>query len=706
MKDQPLSADASPTALSPGYISSDDDNDDDDVKKDEEDEEEEEEHLASADPSTVPTDDPAGITEFSAALPSSSPPPEKVVSLCLANPNNPGKCDTIKYHFVHENAEVRAKRISYLLAHVTAKEVKDKSEKKRLKGVPIVRDFPEVLPEDLRTIRQSLKDPVPSPWGAPVLFVKKKDGSFRMCIDYQELNQLTVKNRYPLPKIDDLFGQLQGSSIYSKIDLRCENNPYLDKFVIVFIDDIPIYSKNKQEHEEHLKQILELLKKEELYAKFSKCEFLDFQITTEKLYSAPILTLPEGSKVISSKTGTLQRRVWGAELIQRIVCFPLKSGRDNKYMELRKEREPPLRVRASVMTISLDLPKQILNAQTEARKPENIKSEDIGGMLIKNAKFPEAIREQKLEPRANGTLCLNGRSWLPCYAYATVKAEHQRQSGLLVQPKMPQWKWDNITMDFVTKLPKSSRSFLSHHRGSTFWQTREVKSQFVEEPIEITDHEVKRLKRSHNELQTKKIIKFRLGGRAHSLTLLEFARRLGLYQVDELDEEGFNVYFKGGLRSDEHFNAQEYWTIGYDKIQKNDLWLLSMFDARHQNGYANVAWLIPRKSRVLTDDVIRSLSALIYCRDLDTTTLKDLIDSKGRLIPEDPQPGVPRVGVPRSPRASMQDLYDRMAHGWGLQRSTTGRLQPTWLCSAADDQYYQQYPPPPPQQQQQHDDDE
>ncbi|GKE45348.1 putative reverse transcriptase domain-containing protein, partial [Tanacetum coccineum] len=175
----------------------------------------------------------------------------------------------------------------------------------------------------------------------------------------------------------------------------------------------------------------------------------------------------------------------------------------------RKEREPPLRVRALVMTISLDLPKQILNAQTEARKPENIKSEDVGGMLVENAKFPEAIREQKLEPRADGTLCLNGRSWLPCYGdlrtvimheshkskysihpgsdkmyqdmkklywwpnmkadiatyvnkcltCAKVKAEHQRPSGLLVQPKIPEWKWDNITMDFVTKLPKSSQGY-------------------------------------------------------------------------------------------------------------------------------------------------------------------------------------------------------------------------------------------------------
>ncbi|GKF75910.1 hypothetical protein Tco_0225354 [Tanacetum coccineum] len=80
----------------------------------------------------------------------------------------------------------------------------------------------------------------------------------------------------------------------------------------------------------------------------------------------------------------------------------------------RKEQEPPLRVRALVMTISLDLPKQILNAQTEAQKLENIKSEDVRGMLIEIAKFPEAIREQKLEPRVDGTLCLNGRRFADC----------------------------------------------------------------------------------------------------------------------------------------------------------------------------------------------------------------------------------------------------------------------------------------------------
>ncbi|GJR82656.1 putative reverse transcriptase domain-containing protein [Tanacetum coccineum] len=111
------------------------------------------------------------------------------------------------------------------------------------------------------------------------------------------------------------------------------------------------------------------------------------------------------------------------------------------------------------MTIGLDLPKQILNAQTEAQKPENLKNEDVGGMIRKD------IPKEKLEPRADGTLCLNGRSWLPCYGdlrtviMHEVKAEHQRPSGLLVQPEIPQWKWDNITMDFVTKLPKSSQGY-------------------------------------------------------------------------------------------------------------------------------------------------------------------------------------------------------------------------------------------------------
>nr|GFA58774.1 putative reverse transcriptase domain-containing protein [Tanacetum cinerariifolium] len=171
---------------------------------------------------------------------------------------------------------------------------------------PVARTPYRLAPSELKELSDQLKELSEkefirlssSPWGAPVLFVKKKDGSFSMCIDYRELNKLTVKNRYLLLRIDDLFDQLQGSRVYLKIDLwyghfefqvmpfaltnapavfidlmNRVRKPYLDKFVIVFIDDILIYSKNKEDHEEHLKTILELLKNEKLYAKFSKCDF-------------------------------------------------------------------------------------------------------------------------------------------------------------------------------------------------------------------------------------------------------------------------------------------------------------------------------------------------------------------------------------------------------------------------------------------------
>ncbi|GKE21065.1 putative reverse transcriptase domain-containing protein [Tanacetum coccineum] len=219
-----------------------------------------------------------------------------------------------------------------------------KSDDKRLEGLPPVRQVefqidlilgaapvsraPYIFdPSEMQELSNQLQElayrgfirPSTSPWGAPILFVKKKDGSFRMCIDYRELNKLTIKNRYPLPRIDDLFDQLQGSSVYSKIDLRSGYHqlrvrdedipktafrtryehyefqvmpfgltnapavfmdlmnrvckPYLDKFEIVFIDDILIYSRNKEKHADHPRIILELLRKEELYAKFSKCDF-------------------------------------------------------------------------------------------------------------------------------------------------------------------------------------------------------------------------------------------------------------------------------------------------------------------------------------------------------------------------------------------------------------------------------------------------
>nr|GEU97350.1 hypothetical protein [Tanacetum cinerariifolium] len=159
--------------------------------------------------------------------------------------------------------DASSKGCQIYLAQDTSKKAEDKSEEKRLEDVPIVHEFPEVFPEDL-------PGPPPARQGAPVLFVKKKDGSLRMCIDYRELNKINVKNRYPVPRIDDLFDQLQRSRVYSKIDLRCgyhqlrvreEDIPLAmvttsSKFVIVFIDDILIYSKSRKEHEGHLKLIL------------------------------------------------------------------------------------------------------------------------------------------------------------------------------------------------------------------------------------------------------------------------------------------------------------------------------------------------------------------------------------------------------------------------------------------------------------------
>nr|GFB98241.1 putative reverse transcriptase domain-containing protein [Tanacetum cinerariifolium] len=215
--------------------------------------------------------------------------------------------------------------------------------------------------------------------------------------------------------------------------------------------------------------------------------------------------------ILDQKELNMRQRRW-LELLSDYDCdIHHHPGKANVVADAlsRKEREPPLRVRALVMTISLDLPRQILNAQTEARKLENIKKEDVGGMLVKNSRDPKKVRTEKLEPRIDGTLCLNGRSWLACYGdlwtviiheshklkysihpgsekmyqdmkklywwlnmkadiatyvskcltCAKVKAEHQRPSGLLVQPKIPEWKWDNITMDFVTKLPKLSQGY-------------------------------------------------------------------------------------------------------------------------------------------------------------------------------------------------------------------------------------------------------
>ena len=184
-----------------------------------------------------------------------------------------------------------------------------------------------MAPLELKELKLQLQEllekgficPSVSPWGAPVLFVKKKDCTLRLCVDYRQLNKMTVKNKYLLPRIDDLFDQLKGASVFSKIDLRSGYHhlrikdtvvhkaafktryghyeflvmpfgltnaptnfmdlmnrvfrPYVDQFVVVFIDDILVYSKDRENHDTHLRVVLETLRKESLYEKMSKCEF-------------------------------------------------------------------------------------------------------------------------------------------------------------------------------------------------------------------------------------------------------------------------------------------------------------------------------------------------------------------------------------------------------------------------------------------------
>ncbi|GJS11913.1 putative reverse transcriptase domain-containing protein [Tanacetum coccineum] len=246
-------------------------------------------------------------------------------------------------------------------------------------------------------------------------------------------------------------------------------------------------SVNKKEHEEHLKAILELLKKE---------EFQGIHVDPAKIESIKDLASPKTpteirkffglddyyrrfikgfSKIAKPMTKLTQKKVafeWGDkqeaafQTLKKKLCsvpiLALPQGAEDFIIYcdvshkglgmVSMQNEKPLGVRALVMNIDLDCPKQILEAQIEAQKLENIKNEYVGGMIRKD------IPKQKLEPHADRTLCLNGRSWLPCYGdlrtliMHEVKAEHQRPSRLLVQPEIPQWKLDNITMDFVTKL--------------------------------------------------------------------------------------------------------------------------------------------------------------------------------------------------------------------------------------------------------------
>nr|GEY39250.1 putative reverse transcriptase domain-containing protein [Tanacetum cinerariifolium] len=448
-----------------------------------------------------------------------------------------------------------------------------KTNEKKIEDILIVRDFPEVFPDDLSGL---LLCESQSPWGAPVLFVKKKNGAMRMCIDYRELNKLTVKivihfqgacyfskidlrSGYPQLRIHEAdipktaFGTRYGHFEFTVMSFGLTNAPaifmdlmnrvcksYLDKFVIVFIDDILIYLKSREEHEVHLKMILELLRKVKLYAKFSKCEywlqeiqFLGHVVNKDGIHVDPVKIkgvknwktpelptkirsflglaryyrrfIENFSKIAKPLTLLTQKNKkceWGDKqedafcilkdklcnapvltLLDRpddfvVYCDASNQGKANVVADplSRKERLKPRRVRVISMTIYSGLKKKILEAQSEAFKDLNGPAEmlkrldaqferkdddglyfmdriwipfvgDVRTLIMhevytsKYSLYPGAdkmyydLRDLYWWSRMKKDIGIYVSIGLTC---SKVKAEHQRSSGLLQQPKIPE----------------------------------------------------------------------------------------------------------------------------------------------------------------------------------------------------------------------------------------------------------------------------
>ncbi|GJU50660.1 putative reverse transcriptase domain-containing protein [Tanacetum coccineum] len=478
-------------------------------------------------------------------------------------------------------------------------------------AAPVVRAPYRLAPSEMKELSVQLQELLEkgfirlssSPWGASVLFVKKKDKSFRMCIDYRKLNKLTFKNRYPLPRIDDLFDQLQGSSMYSKIDLRSRNHQLRIKeedisitafrtryghfeFQVMPFGLTNAHAVDEEEHGKHLKIILKLLKKERLYAKFSKCDFwLDsvqflgqvidrsgvhvdpakvkaikswaapttptevrqflglagyyrrfiegkeeeeaFQTLKQKLCSAPILALPEGTKdfmvycdvslkvheenytthdldlgAVVFALRLLRHYLYGMKCVvftdhkslQYILNQKELNLRQQRWIELLSDYDCEIRYHPGRANVVADA----LSPQEEAMRKKYVRKENLGRLIKPIFEF-----------RPDGTRCFRNRVWLSlfgglryfvmheshkskysihpvsdkmyqdlkplywwlnrkadiatyvskCLTCTKVKAEHQKPSGLLQLPEIPVWKWERITMDFVSGLPRTSSGY-------------------------------------------------------------------------------------------------------------------------------------------------------------------------------------------------------------------------------------------------------
>ncbi|GKD07303.1 putative reverse transcriptase domain-containing protein, partial [Tanacetum coccineum] len=328
--------------------------------------------------------------------------------------------------------------------------------------LPVVKSPYRLAPSEMLELSNQLKElqekgfirPSHSPWGAPVLFVKKKDGSLRMCIDYKELNKLTIKNRYPLPRIDDLFDQLQGACCFSKIDLRSGYHQ-----LRVREEDIPKTTNSNKTYVWGDKQ-------EEA-----------FRILKEKLCNAPVLALLDGPNDFVVYCDA-SNQGFGCVLMQRGKVIAYAS----RQLKIHEKNYTTHDLELGAVVFALKTWRHYLYGTKSVIYNRSTKSPDnflhpegieyaFGG--IRKLIMDEAhTSKYSVHPGADKMYYdLRDLYWWPgmkkdiveyvskCLTCSQIKIKHQKPSGLLQQPEIPEWKWEKITMNLVTRLPRSSGGY-------------------------------------------------------------------------------------------------------------------------------------------------------------------------------------------------------------------------------------------------------